>query len=618
MSQTCETPQQEKTRVMDKTGNFQESIHETDFEAPYLSKTINADSLICDYYRPKESLNGNWNFGIDQYDNCLRARWFEECYTDEAGRPYPVDFSFDAWEQIKVPSCWNLHAEKYFLYEGSAVYTRKFTYKNHGEKRVFLKFGGVNYEAKVFLNKQYLGRHRGGSTPFYIEVTGLLTQSNRLLVVANNTRKRTNVPCENTDWFNYGGIYRDVELLRLPETFVKDFFLSLVPGTGFKKVRAAVQVDGPEKAGRAVIRIDELHFSGEIPLKNGSGTATFDLEPRLWSPENPKLYDVVVSYQDDVLPEKIGFREIRTEGTRIFLNGESIYLRGICAHEESVENGKSVTEEEIRENFRLAKELNCNYLRLAHYPHSEQAARLADEVGMMLWEEIPVYWAIDFGAEDTYRDAENQLTELIFRDRNRGSVVLWSVGNENADTDSRLDFMRSLARKAKELDGTRLVSAACLVDHQALVIADRLIADLDVIAINEYYGWYEPDFSKLSKIFQNSHPSKPVIISEFGADAKTGARGTRDDLYTEDHQSAVYARQIETLGQISSVRGTTPWILFDFRCPRRLHSMQNYYNLKGLLSADKKHKKLAFALMQKFYLSRRMGKEVGTEPLRPA
>jgi beta-glucuronidase len=581
--------------------NFQECIHLVDYEKAYYSKMIQGDSLICDYYREKESLNGYWNFGIDQYDNCLRSKWYEEKYYDVDGRQYPVDFSFDTWEKMKVPSCWNMQAEKYFLYEGSAVYTRTFKYKNKGEKRAFIKFGGINYEAKVFLNKQYVGMHKGGSTPFYIEVTGLLEETNRILVVANNTRKRTNVPCENTDWFNYGGIYRDVELLRLPETYIKDFTLNLVPDSNYNKIKATVQVDGSQKNGKALLEIQELKIETEIEIKDGCGSIELDTQPQLWSPENPKLYDTIVTYNDDVLTEKIGLREISVKGTEIYLNGEKIFLKGICAHEESVKNGKAVKEEEIRENYRLAKEMNCNYMRLAHYPHSEKAARIADEMGIMLWEEIPVYWAIDFANQDTYKDAENQLSELITRDRNRASVIIWSVGNENADSDERLKFMSSLAKKARELDPTRLISAACLVDLPTLKIADRLAEYVDIIGINEYYGWYEPDFSKLVKIFENSQPSKPVIISEFGADAKAGERGTKDDLHTEDGQAEVYRKQTNTLKTIPYVKGTSPWILFDFRCPRRLHTMQNYYNIKGLLSADKSYKKPSFYIMQKFY-----------------
>ncbi len=584
----------------EESGNFLENIHKVDYESEYYQKLIDSQSIMNDYYRDNESLNGEWNFGIDQYDTCLRAKWYEEKYFDEDGRPYPLDFSFDTWEKVSVPSCWNMK-EKYFLYEGSAVYTRTFRYKNHGEKRVFLKFGGINYEAKIFINKEFVGMHRGGSTPFCIEVTDFLQEMNRILVVANNTRMRTNVPCENTDWFNYGGIYRGVELLRLQETFIKDFFISLIPDSGFSKIEIRIKVDGTLDNGEATVDIKELNLHASVRVREGVGTAQITAKPVLWSPENPKLYDVTVTYMDDVLKDKIGFRDLKVQGTDIILNGERVFLKGICAHEESVKNGKAVTEEEIRENYRLAKEMNCNYMRLAHYPHSESAARIADEVGIMLWEEIPVYWAIEFENPSVYRDAENQLSELVIRDRNRASVIIWSVGNENADTDARLKFMSSLALKAKELDPTRLVSAACLVDHESLVITDRLVEYVDVIGINEYYGWYEPDFSKLLKLFENSKPSKPVIISEFGADAKTGARGTCDDLYTEDGQKAVFEKQLKTLNEIPYVKGISPWILYDFRCPRRLHSMQNYYNLKGLLSADKCTKKLAFYVMQEFY-----------------
>ncbi len=584
-----------------ENGIFQESIHKVDYEAIYRNKLITSDSLFIDSYREKESLNGKWNYGIDQYDNCLRAKWYEEVYFDEDGKQYPVDFSFDTWDTMMIPSCWNTQSDKYFLYEGSVVFTRTFRYKNRGEKRVFLKFGAANYEAKVFINKQFAGQHRGGSTPFIIEVTDLLSENNRIMVVVNNNRKRTNVPCENTDWFNYGGIYRDVELIRMPENFIKDAFIYLVPDGSYTKIAGKITFDSKSSNGKVQLQIEELQINEALEIKNGVAEFLLEAHPELWSTENPKLYDVVLRYGEDCLTEKIGFREIKVQGTDIYLNGEKIVLRGICAHEESVINGKAVTEEEIIENYRLAKEMNCNYMRLAHYPHSEKAAKIADEMGIMLWEEIPVYWAIEFGNQDTYQDAENQLSELILRDRNRASVIIWSIGNENEDSDARLEFMSNLARKAKELDTTRMISAACLVDLKELRIADRLADVIDIIGLNEYYGWYEPDFSKLIKIFDNSKPGKPVIISEFGADARAGARGSKDDLYTEDRQLQIYRDQINTLSKISYIKGISPWILFDFRCPRRLHTMQHYYNIKGLLSADKSYKKPAYFAMKEFY-----------------
>lgn len=586
--------------MTDQTNNFLFNIHDNDYHRPYLEKMITHHSMIFDCGRVKESLNGWWNFGIDQYDTCIRSKWYEEKYRDPDGRLLPVDFSFDKWEKILTPSCWNLQKEQFFYYEGSAVYTRTFGYLNHGEARVFLKFGAVNYETKLFLNQKYLGMHQGGSTPFYVEVTGNLKETNRILVVVNNTRKKSGVPNDNTDWFNYGGIYRDVELIRLPETFIKDFRICLLPGGNFQKIQVNFSVDGGSRSGDAVLDIPGLNLHAVISFNSGEGNAVFEVSPELWSPENPKLYEVTLSYQNDTVRDRVGFREIKAVGTEIFLNGKPVFLKGICYHEESVTNGKAISEAEIGENILLAKELNCNYIRLAHYPHSEKAAELADELGIMLWEEIPVYWAIEFENQETYHNAENQLTELMKRDQNRASVIIWSVGNENADTDARYRFMSSLALKVKTLDPTRLVSAACLVDHVNLQIADRLAEHLDVIGFNEYYGWYEPDFTKLVKIFENSKPVKPVIISEFGADARAGARGTVDDLGTEDCQLEIYRKQLATIAKIPYVKGISPWILYDFRCPRRLQELQNYYNIKGLLSADKKYRKPAFYAFQNF------------------
>jgi len=583
-----------------ETGNFQECIHQSDFTQIYQEKQLTSVGIINDYYREKESLNGQWNYGIDQYDNCLRSKWYEEKYTDEDGRPYPVDFSYDTWDTIPVPSSWNM-IDKLFYYEGSVVYTRRFRYTNYGESHVLIKFGGVNYDAKVFINGQFAGMHKGGSTPFYVEATKLLKAKNRIIVVVNNCRERERVPCENTDWFNYGGIYRDVEIIRLKETYIKQMQIELVQGSNYGQIKAVVEIEGSQKNGTAILQIKDLENGIEIPIIEGYGEVVFAAAPSLWSPETPILYEVLLTYGDDSLRERIGFREIKVEGKEIYLNGTAIFLKGICAHEESVLNGKAVTEAEIRENYQLAKEMNCNYMRLAHYPHSEDAARIADEMGIMLWEEIPVYWAIAFENQSTWLDAKNQLEELIIRDKNRASVIIWSVGNENADTDERLAFMSGLVEVARKLDATRLISAACLVDLVQLKIVDRLAEHIDVIGLNEYYGWYEPDFNRLIKIFENSNPQKPVVITEFGADAKSGARGTKDELHTEDCQLDIYRKQIEVFKKIPWIRGTSPWILFDFRCPRRLHSMQNYYNIKGLLSADKKYKKPAFYVMQEFY-----------------
>lgn len=567
----------------------------------YFEKLVTADDMIYDRFRKKESLNGHWHYAVDQYDTCIRAKWYEEHYYDEGGNSLPVDFSFDEWEMMTLPRCFNTFSDLYKLYDGSMIFTRKFLYaRQKDDERMILKIGAANYLCRVFLNKKYVGMHRGGSTPCYFDLTDLLEHENRILIQVDSTRRNNQVPALDTDWFNYGGIYRDIELIRVPKVHVKEFKIALEPDSNFKKIRALVRMS--EKiTGMAILTIRELGIEKEIPVLGGRGELLVEAEPEVWSPENPKLYDVELSCEGDEVRDRVGFREIRVKGMDIVLNGKPVFLHGISCHEDSVPNGKGLTDEERIENIRIAKELGCNFMRVAHYPHHERMAQLADELGILLWEEVPVYWNIHFDSEDTYQDAENQLKELIHRDYNRASVIIWSVGNENEDTDPRLQFMGNLAKCVHELDHTRAVSAACLVNFKKNAIEDRLEQHLDIIGLNEYCGWYTADLKTLPALFANSKPEKPVIVTEFGADAYAGLHGTITDKGTEECQAFVYEKQIETIRNIPYIKGMTPWILYDFRCPRRTSVNQKYYNTKGLLSADKKYRKQAFYVLQQFY-----------------
>jgi beta-glucuronidase len=585
----------------EKSGNYQADIHNTDYEAEYAEPRLDAAGLINIAGREKESLNGKWNFGVDLYDTCRRAHWFRDERYDKDGAEKPVDWDWEGWERIAVPSCWNMERPELFYFEGFGVYTRTFRYiPKNADERLFLRFEGVSYRCSVFLNGVHAGSHDGASTPFNADISGIVKDENRIVVVADARRSPLRIPMENTDWFNYGGVYRDIFLIRVPKVFVKDWFVRLVPDGTFSNIRADV-VMSDNVSGKVEVEIPELKIRREVALEGGKGSITFAAKPELWSPENPKLYDVVLTYNGDTVRDRVGLREIRTRGSDILLNGKRIFLRGISVHEDHITLGKTTGDEVIRATIRDLKELGGNYLRLAHYPHTARFAEIASEEGVLLWEEVPVYWAVAFDNSDTYRDAENQLAELILRDRNRAGVILWSVGNENADTDNRLAFMSKLAQKAKELDDSRLVSAACLINHEKLMIQDRLADFLDVIGINEYYGWYEPDFNKLPKILDNSKPDKPVVICEFGGGARLGQRGSEDDLFTEDKQKSLYERQIAVIRQCPYIAGMTPWILYDFRCPRRLNRYQQGYNRKGLIDADRKSHKLAFETLRRFY-----------------
>lgn len=572
------------------------------YQSNFNHGTAYAGTMIYDRFRKKESLNGEWHYAVDQYDTCVSQRWYEENHYDEGGNLLPTDYSFDEWDTMYLPCCWNTFDKMFLLYEGSMIFTRKFFFaKQNEDERVFLKIGAVNYICRVYLNKKYVGMHKGGSTPFYFDITDFLEHSNRIMIQADSTRRNEQVPPSVTDWFNYGGIYRDIEIIRVPKIHIKNFGIALMPDSGFKKIRAEVILSEKIDSTASLI-IDRLGVKVDIPIKDGIGEIVFEAAPELWSPESPKLYEVTLHCENDSVKDSVGFREIRVRGMDILLNGKPIFLRGISCHEDSAPNGKALTDEERIENIRIAKELGCNFMRVAHYPHSERMSQLADEMGLLLWEEIPVYWAVHFGTKDTYYDAENQLCELMTRDYNRASVIIWSVGNENPDTDERLKFMGDLANFAHRYDPARLVSAACLVNFAKNAIEDRLEQYLDIIGLNEYCGWYVADFRTLPALFENSNPKKPVIITEFGADAMVGNRGTVTDKGTEDCQAFVYEKQIETICNISYIKGMTPWILRDFRCPRRTAVTQKYYNTKGLVSASGK-RKMAFDVLRDFYHS---------------
>jgi len=458
----------------DLAGNALQALHDEGYEKPFDRRDLNAATLIQTRGRQSMPLDGDWFFCVDLLDTGLRQRWYDMQPMAPEDRDLPWDWDPYAGETVPVPSCWQMLKEKWYFFEGSAWYSRAFTLCPRPGRRHVLRVGAANYDTKVFLNNRFLGSHAGGSTPFCADLTGALREGrNWLLLCVNNTRRPDRVPMQNTDWFNYGGPYREVAIHDLPQAHLTGVFAHLVPDGTDRHIRVRVEARDLDSAG---ILIPELGLSREVALKDGAGETVFEAAPELWSPEAPRLYDLIVTAGEDELRDRVGFRRIETRGTEILLNGRPVWLRGISVHEDDERAGKCTSEADLRRRFAHAKELGCNFLRLAHYPHHERAAELADELGFLLWEEIPVYWAIDFANPATLADARNQLRELIRRDRNRASVILWSVGNENADTDARLAFMAALAETARTEDPTRLVTAACLMNHEARRIEDRLDA----------------------------------------------------------------------------------------------------------------------------------------------
>ena len=365
------------------------------------------------------------------------------------------------------------------------------------------------------------------------------------------------------------------------------------------------------------MRIAELGV--DLPGKtdaNGNWRATVAAPRALvrWSPDKPKLYDVAIEAGEDQWKDRIGFRTIEARGPNILLNGQPLFLRGISLHEEEIGNNptRAITPAAARELLGEIKDgLHGNYVRLAHYPHSEVMTRMADEMGLIVWSEVPVYWRVAWSNPDTLATARNMVAENILRDRNRASITIWSVANETPVTDARNTFLRTLVKDVRALDDTRLVSAALLTERSqgpdgkpVISLADPLADALDLVAVNTYFGWYTPDrLADLASFTFRVPLDKPLIFSEFGADAKAGFHDLRSgpQKFSEEYQAEFYRQTLKMVDRIPTLRGMSPWILKDFRSPRRQEpEYQQGWNRKGLISETGRRKE-AFDVLARYY-----------------
>jgi beta-glucuronidase len=566
--------------------------------------------------RKIQSLNSEWQIIIDPYETGYYSYRYEPTDNGYFKNQKPksksdmVEYDFDKSETLKVPGDWNTQKEKLLLYEGTIWYKKDFNYQLEKDKRLFVHFGAINYKAIIYLNGIKLGEHEGGFTPFNFEITDLVKERDNFLIIkVDNKRSREFVPTINTDWWNYGGITRDVNLVEVPSTFINDYFVQLSKRSD-NEVAGWIQLNGKGKNQKVKIIIPEAGSENSFSTDdNGYCSFSFRAELELWSPDNPKLYEAIIESETDIIKEGIGFRRIEVNGNEILLNREKIFLKGISAHEEKpLHGGRANSKEEAKIILNWVKELNGNFIRLAHYPHNENIVRLADEMGIMIWSEIPVYWTILWNNEKTFLNAKNQLTEMITRDKNRASIVLWSVSNETPLSDERLDFLKRLTEQARNLDSTRLITAALenhYINDSTIMIDDPFGEYLNVIGLNEYLGWYDGLPDKADKINYQTKYNKPIIISEFGADALQGLHGDSLTRWTEEYQANVYEHQIKLMKRIPNLSGMSPWILADFRSPRRnLPGIQDHWNRKGLVS-DKGIKKKAFYILQEYYKSQK-------------
>ena len=571
--------------------------------------------------REDKLINQDWSFRFSHQVNASAAR------------------------RVDLPHTWNAQdalGGKHDYKRGIGNYTKKiFIRPEWQSKRLFLRFEGANCVSNVFVNGKHIGEHRGGYGAFVFEITDKVEygKENTLLVRVNNGEQLDVMPLVG-DFNFYGGIYRDVHLLLTDNLCISplDYAssgvyliqqqitdkqaaicarINLSNGTGeLRKAVLRLQVnDGKktvyetEKEVSMIPHTDVQVENIEFILKN----------PRLWNGmQDPFMYQAVVTLikdgkELDKVEQPLGLRYYVTDPDKgFFLNGKYLPLHGVCRHQERAEVGNALCPVHHEEDTRIMLDMGVNAVRLAHYPQNEYTVRLAEKMGFLLWQEIPIWQGIDFTDNDTRQKAQRMLSEMIKRDQNRCAVGYWGVANETQPSKERNDFLTTLLETGKQLDTTRLyVAAFDLVrfnsEKQRFVMEDSFTSQLDVVAINKYMGWYHPWPVEPKDAIWEVVTDKPLIISEFGGEALYGQSGDENVVssWSEEYQARLYRDNIRMFDNIPNLRGVSPWILFDFRSPFRFHpTNQDGWNRKGLIS-DQGMRKKAWYLMRDYYMKKR-------------
>lgn len=567
--------------------------------------------IINAYGRTSTTLNGEWHAIVDPFDRGKSMGIYQNRKPERKNEFR--EYSFDEGLILNVPGDYNSQIPELKYYEGPVWYGRYFDApKQRDDESQLLYFAGVSNIADVYLNGEHIGHHKGAFTPFQIDVTGKLKDSDNFIAVAtDNRRSVSSIPAMNFDWWNYGGITRDVMLITVPKRHIEDYFVRL-DNNNPERILVDAAVSEPAAGECVWFEIPELKLKEKL-ITDSEGKASSQIKVKnltRWDPENPKLYDVVFYTDKDTVSDQIGFRTIRTEGPTILLNERPIFLSGVNIHEEIPQRkGRAFSEGDAMMLLGEAKALGTNFIRLAHYPQNEHIVKMAEKMGFMLWEEIPIWQNIDFANPETEKHAVDMIREMIGRDKNRAAIVIWSIANETHPSEARNNFLTHLRDSVADLDNSRLIGAAFnnayynKDDKCYKINGDPCLDMLDVVGVNKYIGWYEDWQATPSETLWDIATDKPLIMSEFGCEALFGRHGDDDmkSSWSEDYQARVYSDNIEMFENIPNLAGTSPWVLFDFRSPTRMSPQQGLeFNRKGLVS-DRGERKKAWYIMRDYY-----------------
>ena len=570
------------------------------------------------HHRRTIDLNGTWKFNPDPYQRCRQQQWWKNPPRNDSF--FPCWDSEGLWE-IQVPGTWKAQFPELKWYDGDANYMRDFEAPEIPENHeAFLVFDGVIYSSEVFLNGLKVGQHDWGYSPFAFRVTEYLRAKNRLFVLVENKLKEDRVPGIRYDWNNDGGIINGVKLVFVPRVFVKNFRTATRLEENDAVISVDVWLDSRDRSAKeqVTVQIPELGLEAKFSVSVGDPgrcefripfrqSATAHRQPemiRLWSPEDPKLYETRIATRHETLLDEVGYREVRTEGQRVLLNGKPIRLYGLCIHSDFPGSGRTATLEGIEKVVGLVRELGCNFLRCAHYPYAEIWGRAMDRAGILWWEEVPVYWLSNVHEPRISRLALGMMGETIQRDWNRASLIFWSLSNECANGLSgsfpglegeNYPYWVQAAKQVRELDPSRLLSSADSGHRRTLSgnwspdradtfdtdfkgmdwipgHPDELYDLLDVLSGNVYVnnlGDGLVAYHKFAKML--GAYNKPIMVSEFGsmsmreADERPGS--TPETLGSEARHAQILREAYRGFHDLPEITGYMPWCLADVRVP---------------------------------------------------
>lgn len=567
------------------------------------------------------SLNGTWELRMDL-----------DGVGETEGWQHPG--ASGTWTAVKVPSAFNVApnpppqvaAEGPHWTVGKAWYRRQVPIPPDWPAggHALLRLDGVLLRARAWWDGVEIGTNRFGQVPVAFDLGEVVPGSvHQVVVQTDNTVLEKAIPDPEWDgWWNHGGITRAVTLEgRLGPARISQIWMETTQTSAGWEARIFVAVEGAGDAPPPVaveLRAPDgsIVLRGAVTLPAGGGPGSIVARPaevHPWTPDSPTLYPLTASIPGHQRTVHVGFREIRIDGTRLLLNGTPIRLLGVNRHEDVPGTGPVVPIEQARADLLDIKALGSNTLRMAHYPDDPRVFDLCDELGLLVWAEIPAWHTSEYvlGDPEVQKEwGEGWLNAMITAHRHHPSVILWSVGNEfPSHTERAESYCRRTMEFARALDPTRPVVYAS--DKHELAAAglqmDLCLPHADLIAVNEYYGWYYGGNDDVGPTLDALHaffPDRPILVSEFGAEAPPGVHA--DPLpqdwsmaapYTEEYQVAFLQRHLDAIldpSRADWMLGALVWVYADFPDPHRVGWTHppawNYQNCKGLVSRDRVRK----------------------------